>query len=217
MKLGLIVLSLLAAGCGGVNAIDKPAYNAGDYLAAGAVRSLDDPQTKEKIDDIVSGAVISGRDAVLDDKTRAWVLDLETALLLELRKELHGMVLQSKQDVFDGLDAKIRSAVEAAVTGTSTAKSLGAWAGMREELLGAPLRADAKLVLSDLDPQLQDMIKRASANAVLGVQGPLAQDVAVVDQNLEKWKYIAITLAVAVGILVFMHAHAVHAMSKRND
>ena len=88
---------------------------------------------------------------------------------------------------------------------------------MREELLGAPLRADAKLVLSDLDPQLQDMIKRASANAVLGVQGPLAQDVAVVDQNLEKWKYIAITLAVAVGILVFMHAHAVHAMSKRND
>ena len=181
------------------------------------MRSLDDPQTKEKIDDIVSGAVISGRDAVLDDKTRAWVLDLETALLLELRKELHGMVLQSKQDVFDGLDAKIRSAVEAAVTGTSTAKSLGAWAGMREELLGAPLRADAKLVLSDLDPQLQDMIKRASANAVLGVQGPLAQDVAVVDQNLEKWKWIAITLAFAVGILVFMHAHAVHAMSKRND
>ena len=181
------------------------------------VRSLDDPQTKEKIDDIVSGAVISGRDAVLNDKTRAWVLDLETALLLELRRELHGMVLQSKQDVFDGLDAKIRSAVEAAVTGTSTAKSLGAWAGMREELLGAPLRADAKLVLSDLDPQLQDMIKRASANAVLGVQGPLAQDVAVVDQNLEKWKWIAITLAVAVGILVFMHAHAVHAMSKRND
>ena len=217
MKLGLIVLSLLAAGCGGANAIDKPAYNAGDYLAAGAVRSLDDPQTKEKIDDIVSGAVISGRDAVLNDKTRAWVLDLETALLLELRKELHGMVLQSKQDVFDGLDAKIRSAVEAAVTGTSTAKSLGAWAGMREELLGAPLRADAKLVLSDLDPQLQDMIKRASANAVLGVQGPLAQDVAVVDQNLEKWKWIAITLAFAVGILVFMHAHAVHAMSKRND
>ena len=217
MKLGLIVLSLLAAGCGGANAIDKPAYNAGDYLAAGAVRSLDDPQTKEKIDDIVSGAVISGRDAVLNDKTRAWVLDLETALLLELRRELHGMVLQSKQDVFDGLDAKIRSAVEAAVTGTSTAKSLGAWAGMREELLGAPLRADAKLVLSDLDPQLQDMIKRASANAVLGVQGPLAQDVAVVDQNLEKWKWIAITLAFAVGILVFMHAHAVHAMSKRND
>ena len=217
MKLGLIVSVLLAAGCGGANAIDKPAYNAGDYLAAGAVRSLDDPQTKEKIDDIVSGAVISGRDAVLNDKTRAWVLDLETALLLELRRELHGMVLQSKQDVFDGLDAKIRSAVEAAVTGTSTAKSLGAWAGMREELLGAPLRADAKLVLSDLDPQLQDMIKRASANAVLGVQGPLAQDVAVVDQNLEKWKWIAITLAVAVGILVFMHAHAVHAMSKRND
>ena len=215
MKLGLLAIFLI--GCGGASAVDRPAYNAGDYLAAGAVRSLDDPQTKEKIDDIVSGAVISGRDAVLNDKTRAWVLDLETALLLELRKELHGMVLQSKQDVFDGLDAKIRSAVEAAVTGTSTAKSLGAWAGMREELLGAPLRADAKLVLSDLDPQLQDMIKRASANAVLGVQGPLAQDVAVVDQNLEKWKYIAITLAVAVGILVFMHAHAVHAMSKRND
>ena len=213
MKLGLIVLSLLAAGCGGANAIDKPAYNAGDYLAAGAISELDSPTTKKQLTDVLSGA----RDAVLDDKTRAWVLDLETALLLELRKELHGMVLQSKQDVFDGLDAKIRSAVEAAVTGTSTAKSLGAWAGMREELLGAPLRADAKLVLSDLDPQLQDMIKRASANAVLGVQGPLAQDVAVVDQNLEKWKYIAITLAVAVGILVFMHAHAVHAMSKRND
>ena len=215
MKLGLLAIFLI--GCGGANAIDKPAYNAGDYLAAGVVRSLDDPQTKEKIDDIVSGAVASSRDAVLDDKTRAWVLDLETALLLKLRKELHGMVLQSKQDVFDGLDAKIRSAVEAAVTGTSTAKSLGAWAGMREELLGAPLRADAKLVLSDLDPQLQDMIKRASANAVLGVQGPLAQDVAVVDQNLEKWKWIAITLAFAVGILVFMHAHAVHAMSKRTD
>ncbi len=216
MKLGLIISTFLIAGCG-AGSVDRPAYNAGDYLAAGAVRSLDDPQTKEKIDDIVSGAVISGRDAVLNDKTRAWVLDLETVLLLELRRELHGMVLQSKQDVFDGLDAKIRSAVEAAVTGTSTAKSLGAWAGMREELLGAPLRADAKLVLSDLDPQLQDMIKRASANAVLGVQGPLAQDVAVVDQNIEKWKYIAITLAVAVGILVFMHAHAVHAMSKRND
>ena len=213
MKLGLIRFVLLAAGCGGANAVDKPAYNAGDYLAAGAVSGLDSEATKKQLADVLSGA----RDVVLDDKTRAWVLDLETALLLELRKELHGMVLQSKQDVFDGLDAKIRSAVEAAVTGTSTAKSLGAWAGMREELLGAPLRADAKLVLSDLDPQLQDMIKRASANAMLGVQGPLAQDVAVVDQNLEKWKYIAITLAVAVGILVFMHAHAVHAMSKRND
>jgi hypothetical protein len=211
MKLGLLAIFLI--GCGGANAIDKPAYNAGDYLAAGAVSGLDSEATKKQLADVLSGA----RDAVLDDKTRAWVLDLETALLLELRKELHGMVLQSKQDVFDGLDAKIRSAVEAAVTGTSTAKSLGAWAGMREELLGAPLRADAKLVLSDLDPQLQDMIKRASANAVLGVQGPLAQDVAVVDRDLEKWKYIAITLAVAVGILVFMHAHAVHAMSKRND
>ena len=215
MKLGLLAIFLI--GCGGANAIDKPAYNAGDYLAAGAVRSLDDPQTKEKIDDIVSGAVISGRDAVLNDKTRAWVLDLETALLLELRRELHGMVLQSKQDVFDGLDAKIRSAVEAAVTGTSTKPSLGAFAEVREELLGTPLRQDLHVMLSDLDPVLQDMIKRASANAVLGVQGPLAQDVAVVDQNLEKWKYIAITLAVAVGILVFMHAHAVHAMSKRND
>lgn len=211
MKLGLLAIFLI--GCGGANAIDKPAYNAGDYLAAGAVSGLDSEATKKQLADVLSGA----RDAVLNDKTRAWVLDLETALLLELRKELHGMVLQSKQDVFDGLDAKIRSAVEAAVTGTSTAKSLGAWAGMREELLGAPLRADAKLVLSDLDPQLQDMIKRASANAVLGVQGPLSQDVAVVDQNLEKWKWIAITLAVAVAILVFMHAHAVHAMSKRND
>ena len=211
MKLGLLAIFLI--GCGGANAVDKPAYNAGDYLAAGAVSGLDSEATKKQLADVLSGA----RDAVLNNKTRTWVLDLETALLLELRKELHGMVLQSKQDVFDGLDAKIRSAVEAAVTGTSTAKSLGAWAGMREELLGAPLRADAKLVLSDLDPQLQDMIKRASANAVLGVQGPLAQDVAVVDQNLEKWKYIAITLAVAVGILVFMHAHAVHAMSKRND
>ena len=211
MKLGLLAIFLI--GCGGANAIDKPAYNAGDYLAAGAVSGLDSEVTKKQLADILSSA----RDAVLNDKTRAWVLDLETTLLLELRKELHGMVLQSKQDVFDGLDAKIRSAVEAAVTGTSTAKSLGAWAGMREELLGAPLRADAKLVLSDLDPQLQDMIKRASANAVLGVQGPLAQDVAVVDQNLEKWKWIAITLAFAVGILVFMHAHAVHAMTKRND
>ena len=215
MKLGLLAIFLI--GCGGANAIDKPAYNAGDYLAAGVVRSLDDPQTKEKIDDIVSGAVISGRDAVLNDKTRAWVLDLETALLLELRRELHGMVLQSKQDVFDGLDAKIRSAVEAAVTGTSTKPSLGAFSKVREELLGDPLRQDLHVMLSDLDPVLQDMIKRASANAVLGVQGPLAQDVAVVDQNLEKWKWIAITLAVAVAILVFMHAHAVHAMSKRND
>ena len=211
MKLGLLAIFLI--GCGGASAVDRPAYNAGDYLAAGAVSGLDSEVTKKQLADILSSA----RDAVLNDKTRAWVLDLETTLLLELRKELHGMVLQSKQDVFDGLDAKIRSAVEAAVTGTSTAKSLGAWAGMREELLGAPLRADAKLVLSDLDPQLQDMIKRASANAVLGVQGPLAQDVAVVDQNLEKWKWIAITLAFAVGILVFMHAHAVHAMTKRND
>ena len=215
MKLGLLAIFLI--GCGGANAIDKPAYNAGDYLAAGAVRSLDDPQTKEKIDDIVSGAVISGRDAVLDDKTRAWVLDLETALLLELREELLAMIVQSKEEAFRGLDAKIRSAVEAAITGTSTKPSLGAFAEVREELLGAPLRQDLHVMLSDLDPVLQDMIKRASANAVLGVQGPLAQDVAVVDQNLEKWKWIAITLAFAVGILVFMHAHAVHAMTKRND
>jgi hypothetical protein len=216
MKLGLIISTFLIAGCG-AGSVDRPAYNAGDYLAAGILRGLDDPAAKQAIDDIVSGAVASSRDAVLDDKTRAWVLDLETALLLKLRKELHGMVLQSKQDVFDGLDAKIRSAVEAAVTGTSTKPSLGAFAEVREELLGAPLRQDLHVMLSDLDPVLQDMIKRASANAVLGVQGPLAQDVAVVDQNLEKWKYIAITLAVAVGILVFMHAHAVHAMSKRND
>ena len=211
MKLGLLAIFLI--GCGGANAIDKPAYNAGDYLAAGAVSGLDSEATKKQLADVLSGA----RDAVLNNKTRAWVLDLETALLLELRKELHGMVLQSKQDVFDGLDAKIRSAVEAAVTGTSTKPSLGAFAEVREELLGAPLRQDLHVMLSDLDPVLQDMIKRASANAVLGVQGPLAQDVAVVDQNLEKWKWIAITLAVAVGILVFMHAHAVHAMSKRND
>ena len=211
MKLGLLAIFLI--GCGGANAIDKPAYNAGDYLAAGAVSGLDSEATKKQLADVLSGA----RDAVLNDKTRAWVLDLETALLLELRKELHGMVLQSKQDVFDGLDAKIRSAVEAAVTGTSTKPSLGAFAEVREELLGTPLRQDLHVMLSDLDPVLQDMIKRASANAVLGVQGPLAQDVAVVDQNLEKWKWIAITLAVAVAILVFMHAHAVHAMSKRND
>ena len=120
MKLGLIISTFLIAGCG-AGSVDRPAYNAGDYLAAGAVSGLDSEATKKQLADILSGA----RDAVLNDKTRAWVLDLETALLLELRKELHGMVLQSKQDVFDGLDAKIRSAVEAAVTGTSTAKSLG--------------------------------------------------------------------------------------------
>ena len=215
MKLGLLAIFLI--GCGGASAVDRPAYNAGDYLAAGAVSGLDSEVTKKQLADILSNAVTSARDAVLDDKTRTWVLDLETTLLLELREELLAMIVQSKEEAFRGLDAKIRSAVEAAVTGTSTKPSLGAFAEVREELLGAPLRQDLHVMLSDLDPVLQDMIKRASANAVLGVQGPLAQDVAVVDQNLEKWKYIAITLAVAVGILVFMHAHAVHAMSKRND
>jgi hypothetical protein len=214
VKLGLIVFSAITIGCG-AGSIDQPAYNAGDYLAAGLARGLDDPTVKKEVNDLVSNAAASGRDAVLNDKTRAWILDLETALLVELRRELRLSIKESKEEAFRGLDAKIRSAVEAAVTGTSTAKSLGAWADMREELLGAPLRQDLRVMLSDLDPQLQDMIKRASANAVLGVQGPVAQDIAAVDHDLEKWKYIAITLAVAVGILVFMHAHAVHAMSKR--
>jgi hypothetical protein len=170
---------------------------------------------KKEVNDLVSNAAASGRDAVLNDKTRAWILDLETTLLLELREELLGMIAQSKEEAFRGLDAKIRSAVEAAVTGTSTKTSLGAFAGVREELLGAPLRQDLRVMLSDLDPQLQDMIKRASANAATGASSVVASDVADIDRNIEKWKWIAITLAVAVMILVFMHAHAVHAMSKR--
>jgi hypothetical protein len=216
VKLGLAAVALLLTACG-AGSVDRPAYNAGDYLAAGAVSGLDSAATKKQLDDLITSSVTSARDTLFDDKTRAWVLGLEITLLSELRQELHMTILQSKEDVFDGLDAKIRNAVEAAVTGTSTKRSLGAWAGMREELLGAPLRADAKLALSDLDPQLQDMIKRASANAAAGASGIVEKDVGIIDQNLEKWKWIAITLAFAVGILVFMHAHAVHAMTKRND
>ena len=212
MKLGITIAAIFLTACG-AGSVDRPAYNAGDYLAAGAVSGLDSEATKKQLADVLSGA----RDAVLNDKTRAWVLDLETGLLLELREELLSMIVQSKEEAFRGLDAKIRSAVEAAVSGTSTKPSLGAFSKVREELLGDPLRQDLHVMLSDLDPQLQDMIKRASNNAVLGVQGPIAADVAVVNQDIQKWKWIAITLAFAVAILVFMHAHAVHAMTQRND
>lgn len=216
MKLGLIVFSLLV-GCGGANALDKPAYNAGDYLAAGAANALDSATTKKQLADVISGAMTSGRDALLDDKTKAWALDLETSLLREFRNELRLAILQSKEDVLQNLDVDVRRIVEAAISGTSTKPSLGAFGKVREELLGAPLRGDLKLALTDLDPQLQDMIKRASSNAAAGASVVVASDVADIDRNIEKWKWIAITLAFAVGILVFMHAHAVHAMTKRND
>ncbi len=211
MKLGLIVSALFLTACG-AGSVDRPAYNAGDYLVAGALRSLDDPTTKKQIDDVIANAVTSGRDAVLDDKTRAWVLDLETALLLEFRKELVLSVSASREEILRDLDVRMKKIVAAAV-----AAVVAMMPDVREQLVGAPMRQDLKLALDDLDPQLQDMIKRASSNAASGVSGVVASDVAVIDQSLEKWKWIAITLAVAVAILVFMHAHAVHAMSKRSD
>jgi hypothetical protein len=214
VKLGLVFLVGIV-GCG-VGSVDRPAYNAGDYLAAGAVSALDSAAAKKQLTDVLSGVVTSaatsGRDVVLSDKTRAWILDLETALLLEFREELLSAISQSKEEAFRGLDAKIRSAVEAAVTGTSTARSLGAWSDMREQLLGAPLRQDLRIMLSDLDPQLQDMIKRASSNIVLGAQGPVTQDIAVVDQDIQKWKWLALVLFAIVATLIVLHVHAVHAL-----
>jgi hypothetical protein len=210
MKLGLIVSALLLAGCGGMNAVDQPAYNAGDYLAAGVLRGLGDPAAKKEIDDLVTSAAISGRDVVLGEKTHDWIVRLETDLLLELRRELKLLVVESKEEVLRDLDAQVKKIVSAAVASVPLND-------VREQLVGAPLRQDLRLALTDLDPQLQDMIRRASANAATGASGVIASDVAVIDQDLSKWKWIAITLAVAVFILVFMHAHAVHAMNKRND
>jgi hypothetical protein len=214
VKLGLIVFSVITIGCG-AGSIDRPAYNAGDYLAAGVARTLDDPTTKKQIDDLVSSAATSGRDVVLDDKTRTWVLELEAALLAELRKEFRTIILQSKEEVFADLDIKIQSAIEAAISGTSTTQSLRAWDRMREELLGAPLRDDLRVVLSDLDPQLQNIVKQASSNAVIGASNVVTSDVTSIDHDLEKWKWITMTLVIAVFILIFLHAHAVHVMSKK--
>lgn len=217
MKLGLIASALLLAGCGGLGSVDKPAYSAGDYLAAGVLRTLDDPATKLEISGLVDGAVSSARDAVLNDKTELWFLELERVLLLEVRRQLLLAVAESRAEALRGLDAEVQKLVEGAVAGVSSRRSLSSLDAVREQLLGEGLRKDARVMLTDLDPVLQDMIKRASAGAVLSVSSPIEKDIAVIDQSLEKWKWIAITLAVAVAILVFMHAHAVHAMSKRGD
>lgn len=178
-----VKLSCFACGCnGGVGAPVRDATST-------AVLTLDSPASKQELDDaaksLATSATDAARDEALSDATTAKL----RALLRQLIADLHAELSRILAD----LQAQAPKIVRDSVDESLNAQTLSELAAAREELVGAPLRADLDALVDEAAAKIRAKELIAESDA-----GKLA----------EKWKMIAagfsLTAIFLLGAVLFM-------------
>lgn len=166
----LLLLSMLACGCGSYFT------NAGHDLTAGAMQEATSDTSKHKLTELTTSAVRGARDEALGSTTDADLRKLVASLGASLQIQLKVIVAQVLDELL-GTNAKNKIA------------------GLREELVGAPLRAD-------LDSLIAEEVPKLTLQLETSIKAPIAPIVKEVDQEAMKWKPIAIGFGVGGGCLL---------------
>ena len=158
---------------------------------AGAVDGLTSPEATWKLDGLSAEAAAAGvagaREEAFGPATMAEVRALVASLGASLREQL---VLTRDGLLDETLRAEIAK-LRLELLGPETRKLVLALAEeVREELLGAPLRADVDALLVDATPKIADLVTKA-------VQAALAPVKADASAEAEKYKTVAIGLGVS--------------------
>jgi hypothetical protein len=162
--------------------------NIGKDTTHGVISVATDEESKKKIDSLLTDAVKSARDEALGATTQ---------------KELDAIVTNLK--------VQIKIAIQEALSDPATLRSIDQ---AREELVGAPIRADGdalreELFGAPLQQDLNNLIDGASPHLIQAIQGSVATikiDASGLktqaDNEAAKWKPIAIGFAVGSGFLL---------------
>jgi hypothetical protein len=177
-------LALLAAGCGGY-------YTASAHAAAeGALDDLTSPAANVRYAQTVATVAQAARAEFLDPQTSTALTALVKDEGIVLRAEVASTVQTAGAAARAELARTLRLTVDEALDETT----LQEIAALREELAGAPLRADIDAVIDSATPHLATAVAQATARAVLPVQS-------AADAEASKWRPIAVAFAVGCALL----------------
>jgi hypothetical protein len=193
-------LLLACCGCG-------PFFTeAGHNATLGAVSAATAPDTKKKLDGLLTGTVKTARDEALGPTTDADLNKLLKSAGVTTRAEVQQLLKEAGVTTRAELEALITSALQAKIRQTArltvdemfgppTLKEVDA---LREHLVGQAFRDDLDRALDEAGPHLAQAVKQGLVPITTDV-GTLKTDV---DTEAAKWKPIAIGFGVVGGCLV---------------
>lgn len=192
LRVALVVLALSLLGCGG--AIAASAHDATQSVLA----TFDAAASKKEIDDVATSAGAAAgtamRDEALSPETTARLNALAAVLRAELvatrdqvlDATLRAELRQMRDALLVGLDAQVRVIVRAAVDEALSGVTVAELGAMREQMVGAPLRADLDAATADLRTQLTTV--RADADA-----------------EVARYRVLMIVVGIAAAVMFVLH------------
>lgn len=156
----------------------------GHDLTMGAMDEVTSPSSKKHLTELAITAVRGARNEALGPTTQDELRQVVVVLGDSLREQLNTIITQE-------LRAQVKQLVRMVVDellGTNTLAKVGA---LREELVGQPLQHDLDALIAAEVPKLTLQIQQSTA--------PIVKEA---DQELAKWKPIAIAFAVGSGFLL---------------
>jgi hypothetical protein len=182
-----VLLVLVCQGCANY------AQEMGHDAAVSAIAAASEPASRAKLGGLAASVVGSARDEALGPETSRRIQAMVDALGVDLRAQLIATRDALLDDVLraelrplgDELEALVRNIVDEAL-GPDTIARAGR---LREEFVGAPLRADVDALGVTMRAQLQTSIAAVRADA---------------DADIARYRTVAIWLAVGMGALFVM-------------
>ena len=166
----------------------------GHQAAAGAVDEITSADTTKRISALAAEAAKSASDSARESLL-AEATDLAVARIVASA----GAATDAQVTL---LGAHVRTMLRASIDEALGGKTKAGVAALREQLAGAPLRADVDALIDAAAPHLAQAVQQAVAGALVAVQADLAKAKAEGDSEAAKWRPIAIAFAIGAGFLL---------------
>jgi hypothetical protein len=182
MRSIVLFLALLFCGC-------SPYFTGvGHDLTAGAMQEATSTASKKALTELTVSAMQGARNEALGTTTQADLKALTSGLGDDIRAQLNGLITA---ELTTQLRQLIRTLIDEAL-GVTTLQEVGA---LREELVGTALQQDIDAIITSEVPKLTQSLQH-------NIKVSLAPIETTADNDLAKWKPIAIGFAIGSGLLL---------------
>lgn len=195
----------MLSGCGGY------LTNWGTDLSKGVTNELVSDAGAAELSALTKDLVSSARNEALGPETNQQIQTLLTNAGKTTDAETEKLLVVFREQ----LRLSVREAIDEALN-EQTLQEVGA---VREQVAGAPLRADLELAISGMKPQLDQVVQSTIDTSIMSLQKAKDQEAIAVHADLVKWKPIAIAFVIGsiflligliLGIILFIYHEKSH-------
>jgi hypothetical protein len=166
----------------------------GRELSTGAVYGLTTPEATQRI-----GALASSASTAAGESVREEILGKKTDLAATRLIQTAGNSVDAE---LASLTPQIRSMVRLSIDEALGKETQAEITALREQILGAPARADVNALLDSASPHVAQVLKDAVSGAVAPVEVDIHQANAEASTEAAKWRPIAMAFALGCGLLL---------------